>query len=105
MNAEEKPEGQAGANTAKEEKGKADPKDSTDELCELSLEDDLLLLREDEEEDFGKPSVKCCSLVRVGRTWCRASQLPSVVTGDVTWQSLSQDSWPLVGLFPSKSGL
>lgn len=34
-------------------------KDSTDELCELSLEDDLLLLREEEEEDFGRYSGKC----------------------------------------------
>ncbi|XP_053125441.1 cell cycle and apoptosis regulator protein 2 isoform X2 [Hemicordylus capensis] len=54
---EEKPAGHDGANTAKDEKAsgnvKADPKDSTDELCDLSLEDDLLLLREDEEEDFG----------------------------------------------------
>uniref|UniRef100_A0A8C5S1N5 Cell cycle and apoptosis regulator 2 n=1 Tax=Laticauda laticaudata TaxID=8630 RepID=A0A8C5S1N5_LATLA len=32
---------------------KAEVKDSTDDLCELSMEDDLLLLREDEEEDFG----------------------------------------------------
>ncbi|TFK08166.1 acetylserotonin O-methyltransferase [Platysternon megacephalum] len=32
---------------------KVAPKDSTDELCMLSLEDDLLLLRDDEEEDFG----------------------------------------------------
>lgn len=32
---------------------KTEPRDSTDELCMLSLEDDLLLLREDEEEDFG----------------------------------------------------
>ncbi|XP_068776551.1 cell cycle and apoptosis regulator protein 2 isoform X3 [Struthio camelus] len=32
---------------------KADPKDSPDELCVLSLEDGLLLLREEEEEEFG----------------------------------------------------
>uniref|UniRef100_A0A8C8S882 Cell cycle and apoptosis regulator 2 n=1 Tax=Pelusios castaneus TaxID=367368 RepID=A0A8C8S882_9SAUR len=35
------------------DEAKGDPKDSTDELCMLSLEDDLLLLREEEEEDFG----------------------------------------------------
>lgn len=56
-NVEEKPGCQDGATAAKEEKVsgnvKADPKDSTDDLCDLSLEDDLLLLRDDEEEDFG----------------------------------------------------
>ncbi|XP_077662061.1 cell cycle and apoptosis regulator protein 2 isoform X2 [Eretmochelys imbricata] len=36
-----------------DEKAKVEPKDSTDELCMLSLEDDLLLLRDEEEEDFG----------------------------------------------------
>nr|XP_020635995.1 cell cycle and apoptosis regulator protein 2 [Pogona vitticeps] len=55
--AEKKPVVQDGANSAKEEKisgnVKSEPKDSTDDLCELSLEDDLLLLREEEEEDFG----------------------------------------------------
>lgn len=56
--AEQKPECSDGAKGAKEDekaKGdcKAEPKDSTDELCMLSLEDDLLLLRDDEEEDFG----------------------------------------------------
>ncbi|XP_060642916.2 cell cycle and apoptosis regulator protein 2 [Anolis sagrei] len=55
--AEKKPVGQDGPNVAKEEKAggkaKSEPKDSTEDLCELSLEDDLLLLREDEEEDFG----------------------------------------------------
>lgn len=60
---EEKPASQDGATAAKGEKAsgnaKADPKDSTEELCELSLEDDLLLLREEEEEDFGKPAVVC----------------------------------------------
>nr|XP_034995580.1 cell cycle and apoptosis regulator protein 2 isoform X1 [Zootoca vivipara] len=53
---EKKPSGQDGASSAKEEVSgnvKAESKDSTDELCELSLEDDLLLLREEEEEDFG----------------------------------------------------
>ncbi|KAF7242170.1 Cell cycle and apoptosis regulator protein 2 [Varanus komodoensis] len=54
---EKKPGGHDGANSAKEEKVsgniKTEPKDSTDDLCELSLEDDLLLLREEEEEDFG----------------------------------------------------
>ncbi|XP_066495286.1 cell cycle and apoptosis regulator protein 2 isoform X2 [Tiliqua scincoides] len=54
---EEKQACQDGASATKEEKvsgnAKADPKESTDELCELSLEDDLLLLRDDEEEDFG----------------------------------------------------
>ncbi|XP_062994996.1 cell cycle and apoptosis regulator protein 2 [Elgaria multicarinata webbii] len=54
---DKKPAAQDGANSAKEEKVsgsvKAEAKDSTDDLCELSLEDDLLLLREDEEEDFG----------------------------------------------------
>ncbi|KAJ6653720.1 hypothetical protein lerEdw1_008791, partial [Lerista edwardsae] len=54
---EEKPASQDGAGAAKEEKvggsARADPKDSAEELCELSLEDDLLLLREEEEEDFG----------------------------------------------------
>uniref|UniRef100_U3F7W4 Protein KIAA196 n=1 Tax=Micrurus fulvius TaxID=8637 RepID=U3F7W4_MICFL len=55
--AEKKPPNQDGANATKEEKVsgnvKAEVKDSTDDLCELSMEDDLLLLREDEEEDFG----------------------------------------------------
>ncbi|XP_070808348.1 cell cycle and apoptosis regulator protein 2 [Pituophis catenifer annectens] len=55
--AEKKPPNQDGANSTKEEKVsgnvKAEAKDSTDDLCELSMEDDLLLLREDEEEDFG----------------------------------------------------
>ncbi|NXD18009.1 CCAR2 protein, partial [Nothocercus nigrocapillus] len=32
---------------------KGDPKDSPDDLCVLSLEDGLLLLREEEEEEFG----------------------------------------------------
>lgn len=53
---EEKPAGQDATNTPKEKISgsvKADSKDSTDELCDLSLEDDLLLLREEEEEDFG----------------------------------------------------
>ncbi|XP_028564753.1 cell cycle and apoptosis regulator protein 2 isoform X3 [Podarcis muralis] len=53
---EKKPSGQDGASSAKEEVSgnvKVESKDSTDELCELSLEDDLLLLREEEEEDFG----------------------------------------------------
>ncbi|XP_048368911.1 cell cycle and apoptosis regulator protein 2 isoform X2 [Sphaerodactylus townsendi] len=50
----EKPEDQDGANIPKEKSSvKAESKDSTDELCDLSLEDDLLLLREEEEEDFG----------------------------------------------------
>ncbi|XP_062817110.1 cell cycle and apoptosis regulator protein 2 [Anolis carolinensis] len=57
VEAEKKPVGQDGSNLAKEEKVggkvKSEPKDSTEDLCELSLEDDLLLLREDEEEDFG----------------------------------------------------
>ncbi|XP_039210222.1 cell cycle and apoptosis regulator protein 2 [Crotalus tigris] len=52
-----KPPNQDGANSTKEEKVsgnvKAEAKDSTNDLCELSMEDDLLLLREDEEEDFG----------------------------------------------------
>ncbi|KAL8173929.1 UNVERIFIED_CONTAM: hypothetical protein K2H54_034874 [Gekko kuhli] len=55
-NMEEKPAGQDGANAPKEKSSgsvKTDSKDSTDELCDLSLEDDLLLLREEEEEDFG----------------------------------------------------
>ncbi|XP_042327713.1 cell cycle and apoptosis regulator protein 2 [Sceloporus undulatus] len=55
--AEKKPAGQDGSNSAKEEKVsenvKSEPKDSTDDLCDLSLEDDLLLLRDEEEEDFG----------------------------------------------------
>ncbi|XP_074838021.1 cell cycle and apoptosis regulator protein 2 isoform X2 [Carettochelys insculpta] len=56
--AEQKPACSDGAKVATEdEKAKGDckvePKDSTDELCMLSLEDDLLLLREDEEDDFG----------------------------------------------------
>uniref|UniRef100_A0A1W7RF20 p30 DBC protein n=1 Tax=Agkistrodon contortrix contortrix TaxID=8713 RepID=A0A1W7RF20_AGKCO len=55
--AEKKPPNQDGANSTKEEKVsgnvKAEAKDSTNDLCELSMEDDLLLLREDEEEDFG----------------------------------------------------
>ncbi|KAM7153287.1 cell cycle and apoptosis regulator protein 2 isoform 2-T2 [Macrochelys suwanniensis] len=39
---------------AKDDGGKVvEPKDSTAELCMLSLEDDLLLLRDEEEEDFG----------------------------------------------------
>ncbi|XP_077160972.1 cell cycle and apoptosis regulator protein 2 isoform X1 [Paroedura picta] len=55
-NVKEKPAGQDGANAPKEKISgsvKADSKDSTEELCDLSLEDDLLLLREEEEEDFG----------------------------------------------------
>lgn len=60
--AEKKPQNQDGANSTKEEKVggnvKAEAKDSTPDLCELSMEDDLLLLREDEEEDFGKWSGK-----------------------------------------------
>ncbi|XP_063167594.1 cell cycle and apoptosis regulator protein 2 [Candoia aspera] len=55
--AEKKPPSQDGTNSAKEEKVsgnvKAEAKETTDDVCELSLEDDLLLLREDEEEDFG----------------------------------------------------
>lgn len=35
-----------------------EPKDSTDELCMLSLEDDLLLLRDEEEEDFGRSGAR-----------------------------------------------
>uniref|UniRef100_A0A8D0L8T2 Cell cycle and apoptosis regulator 2 n=1 Tax=Sphenodon punctatus TaxID=8508 RepID=A0A8D0L8T2_SPHPU len=54
----EKPVDSEGAKADKEEEkapadSKAEAKDSTDELCMLSLEDDLLLLREEEEEDFG----------------------------------------------------
>ncbi|XP_054854174.1 cell cycle and apoptosis regulator protein 2 isoform X2 [Eublepharis macularius] len=55
-NVEEKPAGQDGASAPKEKISgsvKVDSKDSTEELCDLSLEDDLLLLREEEEEDFG----------------------------------------------------
>ncbi|XP_065440614.1 cell cycle and apoptosis regulator protein 2 isoform X6 [Chrysemys picta bellii] len=53
--AEQKPACSEGPKVAKEDEkaSKVEPKDSTDELCMLSLEDDLLLLRDDEEEDFG----------------------------------------------------
>lgn len=70
---EEKPGCQDGATAAKEEKVsgnvKADPKDSTDDLCDLSLEDDLLLLRDDEEEDFGRSVVACSSPAGEGAIW------------------------------------
>ncbi|XP_034617760.1 cell cycle and apoptosis regulator protein 2 isoform X2 [Trachemys scripta elegans] len=54
--AEQKPACSEGPKVAKEDEkaSKVEPKDSTDELCMLSLEDDLLLLRDDEEEDFGR---------------------------------------------------
>ncbi|XP_053873332.1 cell cycle and apoptosis regulator protein 2 isoform X2 [Malaclemys terrapin pileata] len=54
--AEQKPACSEGSRVAKEDEkaSKVEPKDSTDELCMLSLEDDLLLLRDDEEEDFGR---------------------------------------------------
>lgn len=57
--AEQKPACSESPKVAKEDEkaskddSKVEPKDSTDELCMLSLEDDLLLLRDDEEEDFG----------------------------------------------------
>lgn len=51
-----------------DEKAKVEPKDSTDELCMLSLEDDLLLLRDEEEEDFGRSGGRTAWVARASRS-------------------------------------